>query len=299
MKRISSITLIAVSVLLCFGNSFASEALQDPIAQTDIKGLDLSVKGGYFQYKEPDARITYSGIVSGLYGAYKKDFSSCSVKIRSELMSGNVDYDGQLNIHQTESSEVQTSATESTPISYGASLWYSDSSLLIGKSFTKKRYLITPYTGLGYRYLSNSDNPDVAGDYKREVTYIYLPLVLEFQKGISETRAWGIVGELDILLRGSAEANLSDASEKYNDLQFNQSLGGGIKLAGFYNSKLLGMDISIKPFMDLWLIDNSDTDVLKHDGERVLVRSADGSYGDYCEPANITVTGGLQLALNF
>ena len=295
MKRISFIALAAALVVfLCSGSSYANDTAYDT-----IKGLDIAVKGGYFHYSEPDADITYSGIVSGIQGDYRKDFAACAIKIRSEIMTGNVDYDGQLNVHRVENAAVDISSVDTSPISYGSSLWYSDSSLLVGKSFSTHNYWITPYTGMGYRHLRSSENPDVDGDYKRQVTYIYLPLVLEFQKEVSDARRWGIVGEVDILLKGTARADLSDASDNYNDLSFNQSLGGGIKLSGFYNRNLLGMNVSIKPFMDVWLIDNSDTDVLKHDGERVLVRSADGSYGDYCEPANITVTGGLQLALNF
>ena len=295
MKRIPSIALAtALIVFLFLGQVYANSAEPE-----SVKGLDIGVKGGYFHYSEPDADITYSGIVSGIQGDYRKEFAACTLKIRSELMTGNVDYDGQLNAHQVENAAVGISAADNSPMSYGSSLWYADSTFLIGRSFSKHNYVITPYTGMGYRYLSSSENQDVANDYKREVTYIYLPLVLEFQKEVSNTRTWGIVGEVDILIRGTAKADLSDASDTYNDLSFNQSLGGGVKLSGFYNRKLMGMDISIKPFMDLWLIDNSDTDVLKNDGERVMVQSADGSYGDYCEPANITVTGGLQLALNF
>ena len=261
--------------------------------------LSLSVKGGYFLYSEPGADISYSGLITGVQGDYQKTFSGFSFKLRSEFMSGQLDYDGQLNTHQVEDRSVQVSETGGISISHNASLWYSDSAALVGKPISKGNYTITPYAGLGYRFLNNPENSDVAFDYSRQVSYLYLPLILEIQKSTSQKHAWGISGEIDILLRGSVRADLSDASDNYNNLQFDQSVGGAIKLGGFYNSRIFGLNVSVKPFVDAWLVDNSHTDVLTYDGTRVLVKSADGSFGDYCEPANITMTAGLQLDIYF
>ena len=61
----------------------------------------------------------------------------------------------------------------------------------------------------------------------------------------------------------------------------------------------MGIDLSVKPFVDLWMVKESDSDELKYEGSRILVKSADGSFGDYREPANITLAGGLELALYF
>jgi hypothetical protein len=82
-------------------------------------------------------------------------------------------------------------------------------------------------------------------------------------------------------------------------LKFNQSLGGSIKLIGQYNREIWGHTVSLKPFLEIWIVDESDTDTLEYDGARVMVRSADGSYGDYCEPANFTLAAGLQLNVLF
>ena len=261
--------------------------------------MSLSVKGGYFHYSEPDVGISYSGLVSGLQGDFRKSFPAFSLKLRSEFMSGRLSYDGQLNTHQMADGSAQVSENSGAAISYDADLWYSDSVALLGKSFSKKKYRITPYAGLGYRYLNNPENSSVPYDYSRQVSYLYLPLALEIEKTGSPEYSWGLVGEIDILLHGSAKADISDASDNYNNLEFDQSLGGAVKVAGFYNRQLLGLSVSVKPFIDVWFVDSSDTDVLTYDGTRVLVRSADGSYGDYCEPANVTMTAGLQLDVMF
>ena len=261
--------------------------------------LSLSLKGGYFHYAEPDVSISYSGLMTGVEGDYQKAFANFTVKLRSEFMTGKIAYDGRLNTQQIVGASVQMSDADGASIRYDADLWYSDSAVLLGKSFSKRNYAITPFTGLGYRFLNNPENSDIPYDYSRQVSYLYLPLVLELRTCKSDKTAWGLAGEVDILLRGSARADMSDASSNYNNLQFDQSLGGAIKLAGFYNRRIFGLDVSVKPFIDVWLVDNSDTDVLRYDGMRVLVKSADGSFGDYCEPANITMTAGLQFNIQF
>jgi hypothetical protein len=262
-------------------------------------GLDVSVRGGYFYYGEPDAEISYSGPVTGIRGAYEKNFSWCLVQIRSEIMSGSLTYDGSLNTHLAEGATPGAPAEQTRSVRYDASLWYSDSSILMGGSFMKKNFEIRPLIGLGYRYLENPENAQVPFDYERRSTSFYVPLVLEFRRTLSERRFWGFSGEMDFLLRGSTRAKLSDASDQYNDLEFNQSKGVGARLTGFYQHEWMGLSLSVKPFVDVWMVDESDTDVLEFGGTRVLVKSADGTYGDYREPANITLAGGLELALYF
>ena len=263
------------------------------------EGIDLSVKGGYFHYQEPDAGISYSGLVSGIQGAYRKDLTSVAFKLRSEFMSGNLSYDGHLNSHEIAGGSTPSSEIDQSPIRYDSGLWYSDSAFLAGKSIPFKGGELTPFAGIGFRFLNNSENPDVLFDYGREVTYLYLPIAVDYQKQISKKESWGISGEVDLLLHGSARAALSDVSDLYNDLEFKQTTGAGIKLSGSYIRQVMGLSLAVKPFCDLWMVGNSESDELQYDGNRVLVRSANGDYGDYREPANLTLTGGLQLALSF
>jgi hypothetical protein len=288
MKNINFRTLLTTCLLIFVsaGFSFAGD-------------VDLSVKGGYFRYDEPGVDISYAGMITGLQGAYKKTFSGWSLKIQSEIMSGNLNYNGRLNSHQTVDGAALSSSDDNRSLTYGSNLWYSDSVVLVGRAFFKNQYHLTPYAGLGYRYLNNPDNPDVPYDYRRQVTYLYFPLVLEFEKVLSRKRSWGITAEVDLLLKGSAKANLSDASDGYNDLNFNQSLGGSVKLTGLYNREIGGHLVSLRPFVEMWMVDESDTDILEYEGARVMVRSADGHYGDYCEPTNITLAAGLQLNVMF
>ncbi|MBU4319278.1 MAG: hypothetical protein KKF30_18625 [Proteobacteria bacterium] len=280
-------SVCAILILITWGSAFAGD-------------MDVSVRGGYFYYGEPDAGISYSGVVSGVRGAYESSFSGVLIRIRTELMSGNLKYDGSLNTHIVEGATATAAPPSQThSVSYASSLWYSDSAFLMGSSFLKNGFEIRPFIGLGFRYLENPENKEVPFDYERNTTSIYLPMVLEFHKKISEKQAWGFSGEIDLLLNGSTRAKLSDASEKFNDLDFDQALGAGARIAGFYHCRWMGVDLSVKPFVDLWMVKESDTDELEYEGSRILVKSADGSFGDYREPANITLAGGLELALYF
>ncbi len=266
---------------------------------TFADGLNLSVKGGYLHYEEPSANIDFSGLVSGLQGSFKKTISTYTLKIQSEYMKSQTTYDGHVNVHRVSGESEMTSSVQGDRIRYDSSLWYTDSTLTIGKLFKKTAYRITSYAGIGYRFLDNTENPDVPYDYERTVAYLYIPLVLELQKKISRSQSWGFTGEIDILIHGKVNANISDVTKKCNDLSFNQSIGGGLKLSSYYRKQIFGLHFSVNPFFEMWLMANSDKDTLFYDGHRMLVKSADGDYNDYCEPANITFTAGLQFNLLF
>ena len=281
---------IIISAIICL-------VLFTPLTASSDVGL--WVKGSYFHYSEPGAGISYAGLMSGIQGDFEKAFSACTVKFRSEYMMGRLTYDGHLNSHQVVEGSVSPLNSSGTAIQYGADMRYSDSAVLVSRTHTVGGYLVHPGIGLGYRHLDNPENAHIPYDYSREVSYVYLPIVVGMEKKASGNQAWGLTAEVDVLLRGTAKAHLSDASANYNDLSFSQKLGGGVKLSGFYNSRLWGMGISIQPFVDIWMVDESDTDVLTYEGTRVMVRSADGNYGDYCEPANITTTAGLQFNISF
>jgi hypothetical protein len=288
MRKLIVKTLLIVLILFSYGSdsSFASE-------------FEIVAKGGYFQYEEPSADVYYSGVVSGIQCDFNKTFSRYTIKAQSEYMMGNTTYDGQINRHNFAEGAAVTSAIEEYDIRYSSDIWYTDSKIAIGKWYERDNYTITPSMGIGYRYLNNPERSEIEGDYEREVAYLYLPLSLEMKKNISERKSWGIAGEIDILIHGWVKAHTSDASDNLNDLNFTQSLGGGLKLTGFYKQKIFGRDIAFSAFAELWLLGDSNNDKLMYDGTRMMIQSSDGEYHDYCEPANITTVLGVKLNLFF
>lgn len=262
--------------------------------------INFAVKGGYFQYREPGADVDYSGAVTGIEGSYKKQLSkNYAIRVQSQYMQARTTYDGHVNNHQIAGGSTITNNVEKYDISYDSDMWYSDSNIAMGKRILKNNFQITPYIGIGYRYLKNPGKPEIAGDYEREVTYLYLPLGVELKKDISKSKGWGITGEIDILVHGWVKAHTSEISEKCNDLEFNQSKGGALKISGFYHQHLFGQAVSVSPFAELWVIGDSDTDALLYDGTRMMVQSADGELNDYREPYNVTMSLGLRISVLF
>lgn len=255
--------------------------------------LDVSVKGGYFNYMEPTADVEYTGMMSGVQFAYDKTLSNVTFKARSEYMRGQATYNGHVNMHQVVESSAVTSNTGAYDMSYDTMLWYTDSAVTMSFWHKKNDNALLPFIGVGYRYMSTPKSDEIEGDYKREITYLYLPVAFHLKKETSENKSWGFTGEVDILIHGWVKAHTSDISERCGDMNFNQSLGGGLKLGSYYKRSLFGLDFSVSPFAEMWLLGDSDTDMLTYDGK--IMRSADGSYYSYCEPANITTTLGLKF----
>ncbi len=255
--------------------------------------LDVAVKGGYFNYMEPTADVDYAGMLSGIQFAYNRTFSNLTVKARTEYMSGQTTYNGHINMHQVVESSAVSSNSGTYDMRYDTSIWYTDSAITMSFWHNKSDHDLLPYIGLGYRYMTTPKSDEVEGDYKREITYLYLPIAFQVDKETSDNRSWGFTGEINILIHGWVKAHTSDISERCGDMSFDQSLGGGFKLGSYYKRNLFGLDFSVSPFAEMWLLGDSDTDVLTYDGK--IMRSADGSYYSYCEPANITTTLGLKF----
>ncbi len=282
MKKM--ITKILFTTLIIF--SFASNhALADR--------LDLALKGSYFNYLEPSADVEYTGIMSGIQCSFNKAFSNFTIKARSEYMQGQTTYNGHVNTHKVVEGSAVTTNTGAYELSYDSNLWYTDSTIALSWWHPKSDYNLMPFVGIGYRYLNTPKSADIDGDYEREITYLYLPVTIEVKEDISKHKSWGFTGEIDILIHGWVKAHTSNIAEKCSDMNFSQSLGGGLKLASYYKQNLFGLDVSVAPFAEMWLLGDSDTDTLTYDGK--VMRSADGSYYDYCEPANITTTLGLKF----
>lgn len=272
---------------------FLLSSLFIPSAFSDKVDLDLAVKGGFFNYQEPSADVEYSGVMSGIQCAYNKAFSNFNFKARTEYMQGQTTYNGHVNMHKVVEGSAMTSEVGAYELSYNANLWYTDSAVAISWWQNKGIFNLTPYVGIGYRYLNTPQRYDIEGDYEREISYLYLPVSFELREDSSEYKSWGFTGEIDILIHGWVKAHTSNISERCGDLSFNQSLGGGVKLGSYYKRNLLGYDFSVSPFAEMWLLGDSNSDTLTYDGK--VMRSADGSSYNYCEPANITTTLGLKV----
>ena len=142
--------------------------------------------------------------------------------------------------------------------------------------------LLSPYLGLGYRYLYNDLTTLSSGGYRRESEYLYMPLgvIYRFQLGSDARLSSGL--EYDYLIQGVQHSYLSDSDSRYNDLTNIQNQGTGARLHVTYEK----VKWSVGIFYTQWNIADSDRANIYKSGVYI-------GYG--IEPQNVTREAGLQL----
>lgn len=155
-----------------------------------------------------------------------------------------------------------------------------------GKDFFMNGYLLSPYTGLGYRNLVNELNEIGRGGYRRESEYWYLPVGIthRFQTD-SESRISTSI-EYDYFLRGQQQSDLSDVRPGYNNAENNQHHGYGLRSTLAYERK----DWSVGFFYYYWKISDSESTSITNYGT---------SIGQAMEPKNTTDEYGIQVKYRF
>lgn len=140
--------------------------------------------------------------------------------------------------------------------------WYYEIRGLVGKDFSFGDYTLSPYAGLGYRYLFDDFRGTTstgAAGYRRESNYYTLPIGVNHRTKLSNNAQVLTTIEYDYLIRGRQETKLSDAVG-YNgitalqDASNPQHKGYGWRLSSMYQVDTW----SIGPYLTLWHINDSD-----------------------------------------
>jgi hypothetical protein len=175
---------------------------------------------------------------------------------------------------------------------------------LIGYDFrTSPNFFITPYFGVGYRYLkSDPDNPFIGTTstrlYERESNYFYSPIGINFTS-LTEG-GWMFVanGEVDFLWYGLQKSNLS-RTFPYDDAENEQDSGSGYCLRASLRiqKRFESVSLAIEPFVRYWHIKESDWEQVTSGGVPVTNPSGDLLY--VFEPKNTTTELGCLLTVQF
>lgn len=167
--------------------------------------------------------------------------------------------------------------------------WYIEARGLVGKDWVINDAVLSPYIGLGYRYLSNDARGITstgAAGYRRESIYFYLPIGVIHRNSLNDQARLASTLEYDHLLTGKQNSRLSDAGLGYSDVTNNQTSGYGLKLSVIYERD----DWALGPYFYYWNIDQSDMSLLYQNGVPV---------GIGWEPKNDTVEFGLKASQQF
>jgi hypothetical protein len=237
-------------------------------------GVALGLSASYYHYKEPSIAVTEEGYKAGI------DLAITAVRstdwfIRGDgrFAYGRIDYTG-------------TGSKDANPD------WYTELRGTIGKDFDYDRYSLSPYTGIGYRYLFNDlrgvTSTGAAG-YRRESRYIYIPVGVTHRLRLESSARLSTTFEFDYLVQGWQKSNLTDATALLPNQTNKQHSGYGIRASVFYEKA----NWSFGPWVHYWRINQSEM-------TSATVTVAGGTLRALIfEPKNKTTEIGLRLGYKF
>jgi hypothetical protein len=232
---------------------------------------ELGPEISYIEYKEPGV-MKEKGMMYGIVGSYTYH-DKLMLKAEGRFSYGQVDYSSP------------TSGTMDNIDDYifefrGLGGYYFPVS---------KASFLTPYTGIGYRYLNDDMSGKVtstgAYGYERESNYIYSPIGVEFITDLKNGWSFGAMAEYDIFWWGKQRSHLGDIPGYY-DIENDQKKGYGCRGSIKVQKKGEKLDFVIEPFIRYWNIKDS----------KITVDPAGRSW---IEPKNHSTEYGINLVVRF
>ncbi len=154
--------------------------------------------------------------------------------------------------------------------------------------------ILTPYAGLGYRYLSDDSSGMVtnlgAAGYSREANYLYSPIGVTSYSTLNSTWSLDATLEYDLFWKGLQKSHLSDTNLGFSDIENEQNSGYGVRASLNLHYDIQNTTYVFGPFVRYWDIDTSEEEPVYRYG--VL-------WGTGVEPANTSMELGFNFAVLF
>lgn len=244
--------------------------------------VELGAQLGYYHYNEPDLGVTIGGANFGatadLFGAFGHQWFGHA---EGRFAGGSFDYSG--------------SGTQSGEPNYMAEV-----RLMAGRDFVYKNFAISPYVGLGYRYLyddGRGTSSTGAIGYQRESHYLFVPIGLTPRFGLNNGAQLRFNMEYDPLIGGWQNSDLSDYNPMLDNMSNVQSSGYGLRGNIAYQTYRW----SFGPYFNYWNINQSKTSCITYQGQCFILEDNNGNLsvpeGD--EPHNQTTEYGVQVSYRF
>ena len=165
---------------------------------------------------------------------------------------------------------------------------------LLGYDFAvDSTFFITPYIGLGYRFLRDDSSGKIsttgARGYNRESNYWYSPAGIVLIKILPEGWTLAANAEFDYLWTGKQKTDLSDVSPALPDVENGQDQGYGLRGSIWVEKKFTYTSVLFEPFIRYWHISQSD----------FVIAVGPGSIVAGIEPKNNTTEIGARIAIKF
>lgn len=239
--------------------------------------LELSSELYHFQYKEPDVSVEFEGPMFGLAGVFTHHHPNrLMFKADARGAVGTVDYTGSGRIDDIRDYVLEGRMAAGYDFPMGES------------------GLLTPFFGLGYRYLNDDSSGKVsstgAAGYERESNYFYSPAGLEYTVRLNDQWNIGVTAEYDIFWKGQQKSHLEDADPAFDILTNDQNSGYGARGSIRLSKTSEKFNLVIEPFIRWWSIDNSETASVTYAGTIL---------GTGYEPKNETLEVGGRIGIVF
>ena len=223
----------------------------------------------YRTYREPDV-MKEKGIMYGLVGSYAYH-SKIMLKAEGRGSVGWVDYSNSGKIDDIRDYLLEVRG-------------------LGGYDFSIPNLgFITPFIGIGYRYLNDDSSGEVsttgALGYKRESNYFYSPIGISFITGLWNGWSFGATIEYDYFWWGKQKSHLSDVPGYY-DISNRQKKGDGFRGSIIIQERFKKIDFKAEPFIRYWNIKKSEITV-------------DPVGDSWIEPKNKSTEIGIMLGVRF
>jgi len=266
MKKIA---LTAVLLAQISGTASAQETTPSNPLLTR-RGWEVGGQVSKYHYEEPDL-MNLKGHQLGAVGAYTfTNPNRVYSRIDGRVAYGLLKYEG-------------SGTRDDIPN------WIFEARAVVGKDFlVSDNVALSPYIGLGYRYLYNDlrgystvGNTTYVG-YRRYSHYVYAPVGVTLRMRTGGQWVIAPTFEYDAFLGGRQTSKLSDTGLGYSDASNKQDSGRGYRASLMVEKE----HWSFGPWLHYWNIKDSDT-----------VPIGRGSVG--MEPANWTREYGLELRYRF
>jgi len=292
MKRLLVLSLITL-LSLPLAIYAADEKAPTPRKHTWELGTEIS----HITYREPHL-MKETGVMYGVVGSYTyrgwlppspEEMDKAMLKIEGKGSWGKVDYSSPIS-----------GTMENIPN------WLLEFRGLLGYDFAVNTFTLTPYLGVGYRYLNDDSSGKVTSlddlGYERESNYIYIPIGTEVTTPFNNWLV-GATLEYDIFCWGKQKSHLSDARlwdpiwgyYTFPDIENRQKKGYGIRGSIKFQKKGERLNFVIEPYIRYWNIKRSKvvtTSTISENGLWIIT-------GSFVEPKNNSTEAGCRLAVNF
>jgi hypothetical protein len=261
--------LLAVTICFMFVGVGSLSAQTQTSTLLKKHTFEVGPEISYRTYREPDV-MKEKGMMYGLMGSYTYH-SKIMLKAEGRFSLGSVDYSNSGKIDDIEDFLLEIRGLGGYDF------------------FLPDLGFITPFMGIGYRYLDDDSSGERSTTgywgYDRESNYIYSPIGVSFITGLWNGWSFGATGEFDYFWWGKQKSHLSDVPGYY-DISNRQKKGYGLRGSIIIQERFRNIDFRAEPFIRYWNIKNSEITV------DPLGRS-------WIEPKNNSTEIGIMLGVRF